>query len=728
MDQSDDDDAMLKAAIAASLRDTQANANRDRGSQERSGKASSCAAGKSIVDLTQDSDEEPDIQEVFPKSKSLVGSDTDNEGATDDEGSSDEELKLAIALSLGAADSESATDITVPSNSQKSTEKPGKPSEQPMGILGMDRKHMEKERLARQLKRKADELIPASDHESRGLSTKARKTNPVAGSESGDLSPFASSVPRPEICNRPDSNHPECKVKPLARSIPQFPFGAVKRTAIGHKARSDDEITIEEVLQRGDLELAVLSSFLWDMEWLFTKMDTFNTRFILIMHAKEESTRIQYQEETASMSNLRLCFPPMEGQINCMHSKLMMLFHPTYLRIAIPTANLTSTDWGENNLLENTVFVIDLPKKGAESGPDKDLKPPFYEELVYFLKASTLHDNIIKKLENFDFSKTARYAFVHTIGGAHNSEQAWRRTGYPGLGRAVTNLGLQTSEPVDVAYVTSSLGSLNDNFVRAMHYACKGDDGLSEYILRTQKSPFMAQTDDDNRRTMLEASARDEWKERLRVYFPSDLTVRTAHAHPQNTAGTICFQRKWWNGASFPRGILRDCEGARDKRILMHNKLIFVWPQKDIIRDNTKCTAWVYVGSANFSESAWGRLVKDRTTKEVRLNCRNWECGVIVPVIHPHEGNSQPKSTSDTPAQEHFAATNHGRQEKKFPISDINVFVPVPMKIPAKAYLEKPVTVDTPFDRIMGSSRASVAGPSSNSANNKPLEPWFFMG
>lgn len=83
----------------------------------------------------------------------------------------------------------------------------------------------------------------------------------------------------------------------------------------------------------------------------------------------------------------------------------------------------------------------------------------------------------------------------------------------------------------------------------------------------------MAQTDDDNRRTMLEARSRDEWKERVRVYFPSDLTVRSAHAHPENTAGTICFQRKWWNGAPFPQGILRDCEGVRDKRILMHNKV-----------------------------------------------------------------------------------------------------------------------------------------------------------
>lgn len=44
--------------------------------------------------------------------------------------------------------------------------------------------------------------------------------------------------------------------------------------------------------------------------------------------------------------------------------------------------------------------------------------------------------------------------------------------------------------------------------------------------------------------------------------------------------------------------------------------------------------AWAYIGSANCSESAWGKLFKDRATKLPKLNCRNWECGVIVPVRH----------------------------------------------------------------------------------------------
>lgn len=72
--------------------------------------------------------------------------------------------------------------------------------------------------------------------------------------------------------------------------------------------------------------------------------------------------RRQFEEETAAMTNIRLCFPPMDGQINCMHSKLMLLFHPDYLRIAVPTANLTATDWGENNLMENVSTTVPLSR------------------------------------------------------------------------------------------------------------------------------------------------------------------------------------------------------------------------------------------------------------------------------------------------------------------------------------------------------------------------------
>lgn len=41
-----------------------------------------------------------------------------------------------------------------------------------------------------------------------------------------------------------------------------------------------------------------------------------------------------------------------------------------------------------------------------------------------------------------------------------------------------------------------------------------------------------------------------------------------------------------------------------------------------------------------------GRLVQDRVTKRPKLNCRNWECGVIVPIART-SGKKQPDSMDE---------------------------------------------------------------------------------
>lgn len=350
------DDPLLRAAIEDSLRESQ-----HRGSQSQS-QASSQRAQSTVVDLTNDSDDDSDVKEVFPKSKSVVGSDTDNEAADDD----DDDLKRALALSLEGVSHDAGP---APAALQKPQESPQLP-----GILGLDRKQMEQERLARMAKRKADDSSPLDQTPAKAARKETGQPSQTANGVPIARASSSWAVPTTDICDQLAANDPNCKVKPTTRPVPQWHLGAVKKTHVSGTQRKGNEITIEEVLQRGDLELAVLSSFLWDMEWLFRKLDTDRTRFILVMHAKEEATvrrelpsatfhqkesnnpptqRRQYQRETEEMRNLRLCFPPMEGNVNCMHSKLMLLFHPDYLRIAVPTANLTATDWGENKLMEN---------------------------------------------------------------------------------------------------------------------------------------------------------------------------------------------------------------------------------------------------------------------------------------------------------------------------------------------------------------------------------------
>ena len=79
--------------------------------------------------------------------------------------------------------------------------------------------------------------------------------------------------------------------------------------------------------------------------------------------------------------------------------------------------------------------------------------------------------------------------------------------------------------------------------------------------------------------------------------------------------------------------------------------------------------AWAYVGSANCSESAWGKLVKDRTSKAPKLNCRNWECGVLLPLARVQ---AQDLSSGDP--------------KKITGLEVFNGLVPVPMQHPGEEY------------------------------------------
>ncbi|KAF7174921.1 hypothetical protein CNMCM7691_005389 [Aspergillus felis] len=660
-------DPDLKAAIAASLRDFHDN-----------GADPADEPQQNIVDLTAESDDD-EVIPVFPKSKSVIGSDTDadedggdveDEDEDEDDEDEDEDLKRAIALSL--QDSE-ATEKNSPNPSHGNKEHGSPPKtessaadhapSQPSGLLGLNRKQMEEERLARIAKRKADD-VEAIDHRQAKYS-RNESNQPARQSSSGSVSTeYSSKIGVPQARYESAKSKPDVP-NPSRTPAVQFPKGVVKKTYAQYCPRTGDDITIEEVFQSSDLELAVLSSFLWDMEWLFSKLDTKRTRFHLVMQAKDELTKRQYEAETASMSNLRLCFPPMEGQVNCMHSKLMLLFHPGYVRIVAPTANLTPYDWGEmGGVMENSAFLIDLPRKATTTAVSS--KTAFQEDLIYFLKASTLQENIISKLDEYDFSQTSPIMLVHTMIANFQADQyRFCRMCSPKIQTSSTNLAQ-----------TSSVGSLTDEFLRSIYLASQGDDGITDFTLRTSKT-FPARNPNDTDQLIHKNTAK-EWKDRFRVYFPSQTTIEQSRGGP-DCAGTICFQSKWYENPKFPRHVLRDCKSRRPG-LLMHNKILFMRPDEPIrLPDDSQCRGWAYVGSANLSESAWtqrGRLVQDRTTKQPKLNCRNWECGVLVPVLDRADSSDKVSDNSG----------GKGATESADMLDVFRDTVPVPMTVPGQRY------------------------------------------
>lgn len=238
--------------------------------------------------------------------------------------SDDEDMKRAIAVSLGQPDPGAQEVISLDSDDEavgtsiavsERAVKAANERSQSLGILGLDREAMELERLSRKRMASASVSPP----------------------------PFARPRPQPPSTTATSASPSSSDVLE-----PQFLIPTVRKTYCHGLPRIPIDITLAEVLNATHLKLAVLSSFQWDIPWLFQKLSLSRTKITLVMQAKDEATKTQYRKETAYMGgNLRLCFPSMEGQINCMHSKLMLLSYENFLRVVVPTANLVNYDWGK---------------------------------------------------------------------------------------------------------------------------------------------------------------------------------------------------------------------------------------------------------------------------------------------------------------------------------------------------------------------------------------------
>lgn len=537
--------------------------------------------------------------------------------------SEDDDMKAAIALSLA----EQSLDVH---------ETDSRPQG---GILGLDRAAMEEERLARAASRKRPRSIspPAKSRKAPKVEETELQETTITMNSGAMLKMFSSGVQRQQQDRKPAAaNAAISKMKkepsPIrikseaqdstwgrAETLPatslKYPNGIIKKTwAFGHE-RTGNEVKIEEVLEASTLRTAVLSAFQWDTDWILPKLKTplhgGKTKCVFIMHAKDEGERDKIREWASEAEYfLRVCLPPMHGLVWCMHSKLMLLFHPHKLRIAIPTANLLNFDWGETGQMENSVWMIDLPR--LPQGIEKSVHDLtfFGKELMHFVEKQGLDQNARDGLLGFDFTATKDMAFVHTIGGVHYRQQA-ERTGLLGLSRSIRKLDLTTSNDLEIDFAASSIGQLNEKYLQDVHSSACGQDLIAQAASAKSKASA-----DFFSKGAKKPSATNV-KDRLRVYFPTKETVQASIA---GAAGTICLQRSYFEAKTFPRDVFRDYKSTRSG-LLSHNKILCA---------RGKGVGWLYVGSSNMSKSAWGELPAARNEK--KITCRNWECGVLLPV------------------------------------------------------------------------------------------------
>uniref|UniRef100_A0A0D2Y2L2 PLD phosphodiesterase domain-containing protein n=1 Tax=Fusarium oxysporum (strain Fo5176) TaxID=660025 RepID=A0A0D2Y2L2_FUSOF len=454
----------------------------------------------------------------------------------------DEALRYAIALSLQEQEEQGDQSSQIPSASTSTSHRKGTGSGgASLGLLSLDRKKMEEERLQRLAKRRRS----PEDERSVDEVPPAKRMTPSEPSRTVTATATAHVLP----------------------SFVPYPKGAIKRTWAKGYPRTSDDIKIEEVFQKDKLELALLSSYQWDDEWLMSKIDPRQTKLLLLAFADSEAQKSEMRSNAPP--GIKFVFPAMNGP-GAMHSKLQLLKYPDYLRVVVPTANLVPYDWGETGVMENMVFLIDFPRL---KDPATYRQTAFSTELGRFLSATGVGEGMVSSLANYDFSQTKHLGFVYTIPGGHQGDSLKRI----------------------------------------------GDDGMAEYKSRIGRTGAASKNKASN-------PWQEKLKDRFRIYFPTEETVGRSRGG-RNAAGTICVQPKWWRSPTFPTELVRDCVNTRDG-LLMHSKMIMVsqmqagsqlqtrpqtrpeprhhdsGPAAAEPKTEEMSLGWVYIGSANLSESA----------------------------------------------------------------------------------------------------------------------------
>ena len=110
--------------------------------------------------------------------------------------------------------------------------------------------------------------------------------------------------------------------------------------------------------------------------------------------------------------NLKYVFPPLKG-FGCMHTKLIILWHDEFIRIAIPSANLLDFDW---DTIENSLFYQDFPKS------TETYKSTWIDDLKAMLGSMGMNTQELDLFNGFDYRKAIGQLVV-SIPGSHKSDK-----------------------------------------------------------------------------------------------------------------------------------------------------------------------------------------------------------------------------------------------------------------------------------------------------------------
>ncbi|KAG9308121.1 phospholipase D nuclease [Chiua virens] len=430
--------------------------------------------------------------------------------------------------------------------------------------------------------------------------------------------------------------------------------GELHPTANKHSLpREDGKATfrLSEVLgPKADISLAIISSYSTSVSWIY---EFFDPRTPVIIVTQPDSSG------QATVKNVLphwiMTVPFLRNGYGCQHMKVrlaiiaLIFYRSGRLRVAVSTVNLIDYDWRD---VENAIWVQDIPLRSNPVVHELKVADDFPFIMQRILHAINVrpalsnmlvndHPNLpLRSMEDlhskWDFSKVV-VKLIPSIAGKHEGWAAGVQTGHTHLMKAVRDLGLRTGKGKSARELVlecqgSSTGTYSTQWMNEFHWSARGEsaeDWLDEPKTRRSKLPWPP----------------------VKVIFPNVKTVG-ASVLGEPGGGTMFCRMKQWEGTKFPRELFHD-SNSTGGRVLMHTKMMVATfrrtsPFASISKSDTKSKSthpsasdsgkskvvvisdsetesdsdveecaleaqkeaigWAYVGSHNFTPSAWGTL------------------------------------------------------------------------------------------------------------------------
>lgn len=241
------------------------------------------------------------------------------------------------------------------------------------------------------------------------------------------------------------------------------------------------------------------------------------------------------------------------------------------------------------------VFVQDLPRV-ASSAAITD----FQTDTLKLLRTLGIGEEQVAQAEltAYDWSRIRVKMVVSRPGMHYLSPHRENSTGLAALARAVE----PSTRTCTYECLGSSLGSIDKAWLEDVHCCFQGRLPTPTTRKRSESS-----------------DARVNYAGiRVKIVFP---TMAYVLESPEGVEGfgTIFCQAKHWEAPHYPHQLFHRAESQFGRGQALHAKIIAA------VSSDDDQPAWFYVGSANFTPSAWGKFVKEKRAIVVA----NYELGIV---------------------------------------------------------------------------------------------------